>query len=91
MMMKGRSGVALGIAAIASFIAGTFSNILLTFLGPALAGIAVRFGPAEYFSVVLVGLAAVAALTGKAPEKGYLMAILGFMLSMIGLDSVVIG
>jgi putative tricarboxylic transport membrane protein len=87
MMKQGRAGVALGMAAIASFIAGTVSNILLTFLGPGLAAVAVKFGPAEYFGVVLVGLAAVAALTGKAPEKGYLMAVLGLMLSMIGLDA----
>ena len=85
---KGRAGAALGIAAIASFIAGTTSVVLLTFVGPALADVAIRFGPAEYFGLMLVGLTAVAGLTGSAPVKGFVMAMLGLLLSMIGLDAV---
>ena len=85
---KGRAGAALGIAAIASFLAGTASVVLLTFVGPALADVAIRFGPAEYFGLMLVGLTAVAGLTGNAPVKGFVTAMLGLLLSMIGLDAV---
>ena len=56
MALKGRAGPALGIAAFGSFIAGTFAVIALTLVGPLLAGIALRFGPPEFFALMIVGI-----------------------------------
>ncbi|HUJ90322.1 MAG TPA: tripartite tricarboxylate transporter permease, partial [Syntrophorhabdales bacterium] len=56
MALKGRAGPALGIAAFGSFIAGTFGVIALTITGPPLSGVALRFGPPEYFAMMIVGI-----------------------------------
>src|SRR3990172_7770404 len=55
MALKGRAGPALGIAAFGSFIAGTFAVIAICVVGPLLAGIALRFGPPEFFALMVVG------------------------------------
>src|SRR5688572_23390164 len=60
MARQGRAGPALTIAAIASFVAGTFSIVLLTVLAPPIAQYAVSFGPPEYFALMLLGLSAIA-------------------------------
>ena len=88
MAVQGRGGAALGIAAIGSFVAGTLSVVLLTFLAPTIANLAIKLGPAENFCLIMIGLLAVASLTGKAPAKGYIMAAFGILVSMIGLDAV---
>ena len=64
MAKKGRPGPALGMAALASFIAGTFSILMLTLIAPALASYAVSFGPPEYFALTFMGLTLVSALGG---------------------------
>jgi len=56
MARKGRAGPALAIAAVGSYVAGTVSVVLLMFLAPPLAAFALRFGPPEYFSLLLLGL-----------------------------------
>jgi putative tricarboxylic transport membrane protein len=56
MAKQGRAGPALGIAAMGSFIAGTFAIIMLMLIAPTLARVAVAFGPAEYFSLMVLGL-----------------------------------
>lgn len=86
MAKKGRAGVALTIAAVASFIAGTASVILLTVLAPLLGTAALHIGPPEYFVIILFGLAMVALLVGDVPRKGYAMALFGFCLTFIGTD-----
>lgn len=88
MAKQGRAGPALGIAAIGSFFAGTVAVVLLTFVSPTVANLAIKLGPAENFCLVAIGLLCVASLTGKFPSKGYLMAAFGLLLSMIGLDAV---
>lgn len=88
MARQGRAGPALAICAIGSFIAGTFSVIMLTFVAAPVARLAVRFGPAEYFSLMVFGLSTVAVLTGKSLAKAIISTAFGLMLSTVGLDLV---
>jgi putative tricarboxylic transport membrane protein len=88
MAKQGRAGPALTIAAIGSFVAGTFSVVMLTVLAPPIAEAALSFGPPEYFALMLLGLTAVTGLTGKSKAKGYAMALIGLGLAMIGLDPI---
>jgi putative tricarboxylic transport membrane protein len=86
MAMKGRAGPALGIAAFGSFIAGTVGLFGLMFMTNALAGFALLFGPAEYFSLMCLGLCLVTYLTQGSVVRGLVMAGLGLFLSLIGQD-----
>ena len=86
MALKGRAGPALSIAAVGSFVAGTFSVILLTLLAPPLADAALSFGPPEYLMLMLLGLATLSVLLAENKVKGMLAALLGIMLGLIGLD-----
>jgi putative tricarboxylic transport membrane protein len=88
MAKQGRAGSALAIAAIGSFFAGIVSLIALVLLAEPLSKLALKFGPAEYFSLMLLGLAAVSGLAGNSMTKAWLMTIFGLLLSTIGLDSV---
>ncbi|HEY9446693.1 MAG TPA: tripartite tricarboxylate transporter permease [Burkholderiales bacterium] len=86
MARKGRAGPALTIAAIGSFVAGTFSVVMLTLLAPPIAEAALSFGPPEYFALMLLGLTCISGLTGDSLAKGYGMAFIGLGLAMVGLD-----
>jgi putative tricarboxylic transport membrane protein len=86
MARQGRAGPALGIAAIGSFIAGTVGLIGLTFLAPAVAELAVIFGPPEYAGLMVLGLSLVILLAGASKIKGLISGIAGFLLSTVGLD-----
>jgi putative tricarboxylic transport membrane protein len=88
MAKQGRAGPALSIAAIGSFVAGLFSLIALAFLAQPLSDIALKFGPAEYFSLMVLGLAAVSGLAGKSMTKALMMTIFGLLLATIGIDNV---
>ena len=88
MAQQGRAGPALTIAAIGSFIAGTFSVVMLTLLAPPLAEAALSFGPPEYFALMLLGLSAITGLTGRSRAKGYAMAFIGLAMATIGLDPI---
>ncbi len=88
MAQKGRAGPALTIAAIGSFVAGTFSVVMLTVLAPPIADAALQFGPPEYFALMLLGLSAISGLTGKSRAKGYAMGFVGLALAMVGLDPI---
>ncbi|WP_126428121.1 tripartite tricarboxylate transporter permease [Brevibacillus marinus] len=88
MAKQGRAGAALSIAAIGSFVAGIISLIGLVFLAQPLSKLALQFGPAEYFSLMLLGLCAVSGLAGKSITKALLMTVLGLMLGTIGIDAV---
>ncbi|MFS8640541.1 MAG: tripartite tricarboxylate transporter permease [Symbiobacteriaceae bacterium] len=85
---QGRAGPALGIAAISSFVAGTLSVVALTLCAPALAGVALAFGPPEYFALGLLALSLVASLSSGALLKGIISALLGMLAAMVGLDPV---
>ncbi len=86
MARKGRAGPALGIAAFGSFIAGTIAVVALSLLGPLLANIALEFGPAEYFSLMIVGLMVLTYLSSGSMMKSLMMAIVGITLGGIGMD-----
>lgn len=86
MARQGRAGVALGIAAIGSFIAGTTGLVGLTIFAPALASLALAFGPPEYFALVLLGLTCLA-VVGDSVLRGLATGIAGLILSTIGIDS----
>ena len=70
MAKAGRAGPALGMAALSSFIAGTFAVLMLTLVGPPLADYAVSFGSPEYFALTFMGLTMVTSLGGSSPIKG---------------------
>ena len=86
MARQGRAGPALGIAAFSSFIAGTLSLVGLMLLTIPLAEAALKFGPPEYFAVMSLGLTLVTYLARQSMIKALAMAVLGLMLSFIGLD-----
>ena len=86
MALKGRAGPALGIAAFGSFIAGTFAVIALTLMGPPLAGIALKFGFPEYFSMMIVGIVVLTYLSSGSMVKALMMAMVGLILSGVGMD-----
>jgi putative tricarboxylic transport membrane protein len=88
MMLKGRAGPALGIAAFGSFIAGTLSIIALMIFAPPLADAALRFGPPEYFSLMIMGLAFLFFLASGSIPKAVAMGALGVILATIGQDPV---
>jgi putative tricarboxylic transport membrane protein len=87
MALKGRAGPALGIAAFGSFIAGTFAVIGLQLLAPPLVSVALRFGPPEYFSLMLLGFVILTYLAQKSMVKALMMAGVGIVMGTIGLDT----
>lgn len=88
MAKQGKAGSALSIAAIGSFVAGIISLIALVFLAKPLSDLAVKFGPAEYFSLMILGLCAVSGLAGKSITKALIMTVFGLLLATIGIDNV---
>ena len=86
MSKRGRAGPALAMSAIASFVGGTLSIFGLAFLAPLLAQWAIRFGPAEYFVLIVFTFTTISALTGKFFVKGLIATGIGLMLAIIGLD-----
>lgn len=86
MAQKGRAGPALAIAAIGSYIAGTVSVVGLMFLAPPLARFALRFGPPEYSSLLILGLVVLSHMTGGSVIKNLSMIVLGLLFGMIGID-----
>lgn len=83
---QGRAGAALGMAAFASFIAGTFGVVGLMLLAPPIAALALRFGPPETFALIFLALTLVTGLVGASPAKGIAAAAFGMLLGMVGLD-----
>ena len=88
MARQGRAGPALGIAAMGSFIAGTLSVLGIMLLAPPLTKIALRFGPPEIFTLLLLGFTMVTYLTAGSKLKAVAMALLGMLLGTIGLDPI---
>ncbi len=86
MAMNGRAGAALGISAFGSFIAGTASLFFLVFLAPVLAEFALRFGPPEYFSLMILGLSILVYLARGSIVNALIMVCLGLMIGTVGLD-----
>jgi TctA family transporter len=86
MARQGRAGPALGIAAIASFFAGCVSTLVIALAAPPLAAIALQFGPAEYFSLMVCGLIAAVVLARGSLIKAIAMVVLGLLLGLVGTD-----
>ena len=86
MARQGRAGAALSIAAIGSFFAGCVSTVLVAALGVPLTSIALLFGPAEYFSLMLLGLIFAVVLAKGSVLKSVAMVLTGLLLSMVGSD-----
>ncbi len=87
MARQGRAGAALGMSAFGSFIAGTVSIFLLIFLAPTLAKFALRFGPPEYFSLMILGLSILVYLARGSIINALIMVCFGLMLGTVGLDN----
>jgi len=86
MARQGRAGPALVAAALSSFAAGCFATVLIALFAPGLAEIGLMFGPAEYFSLMVLGLAISVVLARGSLVKAVAMILLGILIGMIGLD-----
>ena len=86
MARNGRAGQALSTAAIGSFVAGTMGTLALTFLSPWVVEAALAFGPAEYFSLMVLSLVAVSAVLGNSVLRGLLALGLGLLFGLVGVD-----
>jgi putative tricarboxylic transport membrane protein len=86
MARRGRAGVALATAAIGSFFAGTVATLLLALFAPPLSEIALQFGPADYFSLMVLGLVASVVLAQGSLLHAIGMVVLGLLLGLIGTD-----
>ena len=86
MAVKGRAGAALGMAAIASFIAGTFGVVALMLVAPPLAKLSLAFSAPEYFALMVLGLAMVVLLSGESLVKALLAMLVGLWIATMGTD-----
>ena len=86
MAKQGRAGQALATAALGSFFAGTVATLILALFAPPLANVALEFGPAEYFSLMVLGLVASVALASGSLLKAFTMIVLGLLLGLVGTD-----
>ena len=86
MARQGRAGPALAIAAIASFAAGTVATLICVLLAAPLAAVAASFGPAEYFSLMVLGLIGAVVIANRSVLKAVGMVIVGLILGLVGTD-----
>jgi putative tricarboxylic transport membrane protein len=86
MAKRGRAGPALTIAAIASFVAGTFATVVIATASAPLSALALEFNAAEYFSLMVLGLIGSVVLAHGAPEKAIAMMLVGLLLGLVGID-----
>lgn len=87
MARAGKAGAALSAAAMASFVAGTLATILIALFAPPLAEVALRFGPAEYFSLMVFGLVAAIVLAQGSLLHAFGMVTIGLLLGLLGTDT----
>ncbi|HWM43739.1 MAG TPA: tripartite tricarboxylate transporter permease, partial [Burkholderiales bacterium] len=87
MARAGRAGPALATSAIGSFVAGTIATILLTLLAPLVVDLALKFGPADYFALMVFAFITVAAVLGNSTVRGLTSLFLGLLLGLVGIDS----
>ncbi|MFM1990880.1 MAG: hypothetical protein RJA99_3837 [Pseudomonadota bacterium] len=86
MARNGRAGPALSTAAIGSFVAGTIATVLLTVLAPVVVELALKFGPAEYFALMVFAFVTVAAVLGSSTVRGLTALFVGLLLGLVGID-----
>jgi putative tricarboxylic transport membrane protein len=87
MAKRGRAGPALATCAIGSFVAGTIATLLVTLLAPLVIEVALKFGPAEYFALMIFAFTTVSAVIGSSTVRGLTSLFLGLLLGTIGIDS----
>jgi putative tricarboxylic transport membrane protein len=87
MAKNGRAGPALATSALGSFVAGTIATILLTLVAPVVVDAALKFGPAEYFALMVFAFTTVAAVLGASTVRGLTSLFLGLLLGLAGIDS----
>jgi putative tricarboxylic transport membrane protein len=88
MARSGRAGAALAVAAIGSFIGGTVAVAALVLLALPIANLALRFGPPEFFALMLIGLTMVTGLAGRSIIRALMSAVVGLLIAMVGIDPV---
>ena len=86
MARAGRAGPALATAAIGSFVAGTIATVALTLVAPLVVELALKFGPAEYFALMVFAFTTVAAVLGSSTVRGLTSLALGLLLGLVGID-----
>ncbi len=86
MAKNGRAGPALATSAIGSFVAGTIATVLLTLLAPIVVEIALKFGPTEYFALMVFAFMTVATVLGASTVRGLTMLFLGLLFGLVGID-----
>jgi putative tricarboxylic transport membrane protein len=88
MAKSGRAGAALATSAIGSFFAGTIATVLVTLFAPGLAEFALRFGPPEYFALILLAFTTVSSVLGQSMLRGMTSLLLGLSVGIIGIDQI---
>jgi putative tricarboxylic transport membrane protein len=88
MTKQGRAGEALWIAAIGSFIAGSFGVVMMSVIGPGFAKFALAFGPPEYFGLLFFSLVSLITLAGGSATKGLAVGLVGMILASVGVDPI---
>jgi putative tricarboxylic transport membrane protein len=88
MAKSGRAGAALATSAIGSFFAGTIATVLVTLFAPGLAEFALRFGPPEYFALILLAFTTVSSVLGQSTLRGMTSLLLGLSIGIIGIDQI---
>lgn len=86
MSKQGRAGVALLMTTVGSFVGASIGILILMFFSPLVVSVALKFGPAEYFSMMLLGLVAASSIGTASPAKGIAMVVLGVILGLVGAD-----
>ena len=87
MAKRGRAGPALATSAIGSFVAGTIATLLVTMVAPVVVEIALKFGPAEYFALMVFAFTTVSAVLGASTVRGLTSLFVGLLLGLVGIDS----
>ncbi|MEY4753961.1 MAG: hypothetical protein RJA44_1636, partial [Pseudomonadota bacterium] len=88
MAKNGRAGAALATSAIGSFVAGTIATLLLTLFAPWLAEVALKFGPPEYFSLMVLAFVTVSSVLGASALRGLIALFIGLAIGLIGMDEI---
>src|SRR5690606_29809343 len=86
MARKGRGAAALATAAIGSFVAGTIATIALTFVAPLMVQLALKFGPADYFALMILAFTTVTSVLGSSVLRGMTSLVFGIALGLVGID-----
>jgi putative tricarboxylic transport membrane protein len=87
MAKRGRAGAALGTSALGSFVAGTLTVVLLTFVSPLVVDVAIQFGPAELFALMVLAFVTVSAVMGQSAVRGLTSLFVGLAIGLVGIDT----